>query len=133
MKQLKNIHLLILAMLVTTVSALEAKTVVRSISLADATEVNPFWYGIYRCKTKYEHYLLDINTGKKIYTHNDSNGYIFNPAEDGYSLVCDANNRILEILAFDKFGEFIEYPVPHDTKVYCTTTQIYEGLLLVKD
>lgn len=133
MKQLKNIHLLILAMLVTTVSALEAKTVVRSISLADATEVNPFWYGIYRCKTKYEHYLLDINKGKKIYTHNDSNGYIFNPAEDGYSLVCDANNRILKILAFDKFGEFIEYPVPHDTKVYCTTTKICEGLLLVKD
>lgn len=134
MKQLKNIHLLILAMLVTTVSALEAKTVVRSISLAGATEVNPFWYGIYRCKTKYEHYLLDINTGKKIYTHNDSNGYIFNPAEDGYSLVCDANNRILKILAFNTFGEFIEYPVsPDDTKVYCTTTQICEGLLLVKD
>lgn len=133
MKQLKNIHLLILAMLVTTVSALEAKTVVRSISLAGATEVNPFWYGIYRCKTKYEHYLLDINTGKKIYIHKDSNGYIFNPAEDGYSLVCDANNRILEILAFDKFGEFIKYPVPPDTEVYCTTTQIYEGLLLVKD
>ena len=133
MKQLKNIHLLILAMLVTTVSALEAKTVVRSISLADATEVNPFWYGIYRCKTKYEHYLLDINKGKKIYPHKDSNGYIFNPAEDGYSLVCDANNRILKILAFNTFGECKEYNVPQNTEVYCTTTQIYEGLLLVKD